>query len=121
MLFVETLGERIYRALANKAENAEMASIYHRLELNEANTAERIVNEMRTLEIPAPITRVSILKLSATAVFSLLSHGVLRKLLSKSLSKGMFRQWFQMYHDNNETFWQAMLDHESLQHELLEL
>jgi hypothetical protein len=121
MYLVETLGERVYNALASKTENEEMASIYQRLSLNEINTAQRIVNEMSVLEIVVPVRRASILKSSASAVFSSLSHDALLKLLRMSLSRGMFRQWFNTYHENNETFWQAMLDHESLQLKLLKL
>ena len=121
MLFVESLGECIYSALASKASNDEHVSIYKRLSLNEAETAGRIINEMRKLEISVPTTRVSILKLSATAFFSVLSYNVLINLLKKTLKKGMFRLWFNTYHECNESFWQSMIDHETLQYELLEL
>jgi len=121
MLFVESLGECMYNVLSSKTADEESASIYKRLSLNEAETAGRIVNEMKRLDISVPTTRASILKITALTVFSVLSQNILKNLLKNTLNKRMFRLWFSLYHEYNEQFWQSMIDHEVLQYELLEL
>ncbi len=121
MFLTENLGESIYNTLSSKAPNEEKASIYKRLSLNEAATASHIVNELKKLSFSVPTIRKAILKVAAFAIFSVLSHNMLENLLKKTLKKSMFRSWFNLYHKYNENFWQSMLDHETLQYELLNL
>ena len=121
MFLVENLGESIYKALASKVSNEEMISIYKKLSINEIDTAGFIANELKRMELAVPRKRKVVLKVVADTAFSLLSHNILETLLKKILKKRMFRSWFNMYHDNNEKFWKSMIDHETLQYELLNL
>ena len=121
MVLVESLGEGIYNALYSKTSDEKKKSIYKRLSLNETETAGYIVKELKKLGFSAPMTRKAILKAAAVTIFTVLSHNMLEKLLKKALKKRMFRSWFNMYHEYNENFWQAMLNHEALQYELLNL
>lgn len=121
MFLVENLGESIYKALSSKASNKKKISIYKRLFFNEVETANYIVNELKKMDFSVPRIRKIILKVVAVTIFSMLSHDRLENLLKKTLKKRMFRIWFNMYHENNEIFWQSMLDHETLQYQLLDL
>lgn len=121
MFLVECLGECIYNALSSKTLDEEKKSIYKRLSLNEVETAGRIDYELEKLGFSVPMTRKAALKVVAVVVFTLLSHNMLERLLKKTLKKRIFRSWFDIYHENNENFWQVMLNHEILQYELLDL
>ena len=121
MLIMECMGESIYNSLASKAINEESASVYKKLSENEAKTANYIINEMKRLGFSIPKTRKLIIKFLSRNIFSVLSHKKLETLLKKTLKKRMFNTWFNLYHKNNQDFWQSMLDHEKLQYELLEI
>lgn len=118
---MENLGESIYNALSLKTSEKPKVFVYKRLSLNEVVTAGYIVNELNNLGFSVPVIRKAFLKAAANIVFSVLSHDMLENLLKKTLKKRMFRAWFNMYHKYNESFWQSMLDHETLQYELLNL
>ncbi len=120
MLLLESLGESLYKALASKAISKESESIYKRLSINEAETADRIANELRTLGFSVPTIRKFILKVISFIIFSILPQIKLEKLLKRALRKSYFRSWFNKYHTYNEEFWQSMLDHETLQSKLLD-
>jgi len=121
MLLVENLGESIYNALASKSLDKNKISIYKKLSLNESETANKIGKELKNLGFLTPKTRRVLLKIAAYTIFTLLSHDKLETLLKKALKKRKFRIWFNRYHENNESFWQSMIDHEVLQYELLKL
>ena len=118
---METLGVLIYDALAAKTSDHEAVAIYRRLSLNEAETARHIATELVALDAPTPAVVNFILKGLASALFCLFSCSLLDYLLRRTLRRKMFRLWFGMYHARNATFWQAMLDHEALQIDLLKL
>ncbi len=119
MLLLESLGESLYKALASKAISKESESIYKKLSVNEAETADSIANELRTLGFSVPIIKKSILKVISFIIFSILPQIKLEKLLKRALRKSYFRSWFNKYHEYNQDFWQSMLDHETLQSKLL--
>lgn len=121
MFLMENIGECIYNALFSKTSDEKKAFIYKRLSLNEVETAGHIADEIRNLGFASPMIRKAILKIVASTVFSVLSHNILENLLRRTLKKRMFRSWFNVYHDYNQAFWRLMLDHEVLQHELLNL
>lgn len=119
MLLLESLGESLYKALSYKALSEESVSIYKRLSVNEAKTADRIANELKNLGFSVPMIRKSILKVTSFIIFSVLPRIKLEKLLKRALRKNYFRSWFDNYHKYNQDFWQSMLDHETLQSKLL--
>ncbi len=119
MLLLESLGESLYKTLAYKATSEESTSIYKRLSVNEAETADSIANELRNLGFSVPIIRKSILKVTSFIIFSVLTQKKLEKLLKRALRKSYFRSWFNKYNEYNQDFWQSMLDHETLQSKLL--
>ncbi len=119
MLLLESLGESLYRTLSSKALSKESASIYKRLSVNEAETVDRIANELRNLGFSVPTIKKYFLKVTAFIIFSVLPQKKLEKLLKRALRKSYFRSWFNKYHKYNQDFWQSMLDHETLQSKLL--
>ncbi len=62
MFLLESLGESLYKALYSKAVSNERASIYKKLSVNEAETADSIANELRTLCFSVPRIRKFIIK-----------------------------------------------------------
>jgi predicted nucleotidyltransferase len=121
MYLMENAGESIYNALCSKSSDKEVAAVYKRLSLNETETAGRIFDELNVIGVSVPMIRKAVLRSTLSTVFALLPHSVLERLLKKTLKKQMFRLWFKLFHQNNEGFWQAMLDHEGLQYDLLKL
>jgi hypothetical protein len=119
MLLLESLGESLYKVLSFKALSEESTSIYKRLSVYEAETANSIANELRTLGFPVPTISKFILKVTSFIIFSVLPQSKLEKLLKRALRKSYFRSWFNKYHKYNQDFWQSMLDHETLQSKLL--
>ena len=121
IFLIENLGEHIYYALLGKADDDVQRTIYRRLALNEAKTAHLTEEELARLYCPVPVIRKRFIGSIAYIVCSVLSQSTLEKLLKKTLRRRMFSSWFNIYHKFNENFWEALLSHENLQHELLKL
>lgn len=119
MFLMEQLGQIVYDSLAAKAVKQDDKEIYNRLSLNEQETENLIINELKKLDISKPIIRKVALVIIAVVICFMLSHNAILKLLTNTLRKRKFKLWFDSYHEYNLEFWTAMLDHEELQFRLL--
>ncbi len=120
MFFIENLGESIYNALSFKTSDNNDKVIYKKLSKNESSTANYIIQELQKLGVSKPIIRKILLKVFASIIFFILPYSILEKLLKKTLKKRIFKSWFNIYNTYNKDFWKLMVEHEELQHKLLD-
>ena len=121
MFIVESLGEHLYNALCSKSSDTNLKSIYRILAQNEKQTRDRIEKEITFINMPAPMVRVRCLTNIANMVFWMLPEQRLLKLLTKILKRRMFSKWHKKYNDQNVDLWGQLLEHENLQHKMLNL
>lgn len=116
MIIIELTGEKLYDALSSKVQNKDLKSTYQRLAQSENQTARFIEKEF--LGIYKNSHKIT-LKLAKFA-FNILTVRQLTWILKNILKRQVYSRWFNLHKDNNREFWNRILNHENLQHELLE-
>ncbi len=119
MLIIEVVGAKLYNTLFLKTKDDNLKSICQQLAVAESQTAKYIEKEISRTNKNNRIISKGITPNLAGFIFSLLTARQLFWLLRKTLKKRMYQRWFDIYKDNNREFWNLLLKHEELQHELL--
>lgn len=119
MLVIEAIGERLYKALASKTKDQNSKSIYHQLAIAESQTAKYIEKEISLTNKNNRIISTGITPIFAGFIFSLLTARQILWILKNMLKKRMYKQWFDIYKDDNRDLWDVLLKHEEFQHDLL--
>ena len=119
MLIIESAGNILYKALISKIKDEKLRLIYERLAYNEQETAEIIekeilkINKMRSMAINNTILN------STKLICGILTIRQLTWILKSALKKRICSKWYAIHKDENQDFWNALLKHEDLQHQLL--
>ena len=119
MLIIEIIGERIYKILSSKAKNDNRREIYQRLALNEKLTAQYIEKELLLINKSNHIIFKGIISSLASFIFNLLTAKQIVWILEKTLKKRIYSHWLNIYKEYDQEFWNQLVNHEKLQHELL--
>src|SRR3989338_3785337 len=119
MLIIEIIGERIYKILSSKAKNDNRREIYQRLALNEKLTAQYIEKELLLINKSNHIILKGIISSLASFIFNLLTAKQIVWILEKTLKKRIYSHWLNIYKEYDQEFWNQLVNHEKLQHELL--
>ena len=119
MLIIEIIGERIYKILSSKAKNDNRREIYQRLALNEKLTAQYIEKELLLINKNNHIIFKGIISSLASFIFNLLTAKQIVWILEKTLKKRIYSHWLNIYKEYDQEFWNQLVNHEKLQHELL--
>ena len=118
MLRIEVLGEKFYDVLAAKTKDAQLKMDYQRLALNEHQTAEHIGKELLLFNQDGDVSDGIFIAIMQF-IFNLLPARLLSFILKIILKKRMYSGWFKTNRDTNQQFWDLLLQHENVQHELL--
>lgn len=119
ILIIENIGEIFYKSLISKTKHNNLKLIYERLALNERENAKCIEREILKMDNAQRIS-VSCVVLSLTRIVcGVLTARQLAWVLKSTLNRRIYSRWYDKYKDNNRDFWQLLLNHENLQHELL--
>lgn len=119
MLQTENLGDIVYKSLTAKTKNSDLRLVYERLALNERETAGYIEKEILALYKDHPIPVNGVILNLAKVICSMLAADQIAWILKNILKRKMYSKWYNIYKDKNIDFWNLLLNHEKLQHELL--
>lgn len=118
MLRIEVLGEKFYDALVSKTKDVELKIAYQKLALNEHQTAEHIRKELLLFKQDGNVSDGIFITIMQF-IFNLLPARLLSFILKVILKKRMYSGWFKTNRDTDQQFWDLLLQHENVQHELL--
>jgi len=119
MLTVEIIGEKLYNALALKVKDENLRAICQKLAFNESKTAARIEKELKVYCGNTGMWYRIFISNAAILFFSLFSARILFVMLKNALKKRAYSLWHKLYNSTNQEFWDTLLLHENIQHELL--
>lgn len=120
MFIIETIGEKLYKALSLKIKDEKLKSIYQQLAVNEAQTAKYIEQELARHNKNPTIVKKLTAHFSGF-IFTLLTAKQINWILKNTLKKRIYQRWFNIYNGGNPNLWSRLLKHEEFQHKLLKL
>jgi hypothetical protein len=121
IFIIESLGDAIYRSMANKAPPGEARDVCLRLARNERRMKELAQAELDRLDVKAPAACMTVIVAMASMLFYIAPYTLLRAVLFRVLRRSVFSEWTAIHRARNEALWKELLAHEQLQHELLGL
>lgn len=119
MLMIENAGEILYKALISKTKDNNLKSIYGKLAQNEYEAAKYIEKEISSTNKNLILYNRTILKL-IKIICNTLTAKQLAYILQRILKERIYSAWYAKHKDSNPDFWLLLLNHENLQHKLLE-
>ncbi len=116
---LESLGECIYLSMARKSGGDLHRRSCLRLAENERQTKLRCAEELKTLAMSLPEAWAKVSASLASVFFRLSSLSVQQRIMYRILDRSICKRWDSLYREKNSAFWDGMLAHEQLQHELM--
>ena len=120
MFIIESLGERLYETLCSKCDDMNLRSVYQRLAINEKQTRDCIERELISHNRPLPIGRTKLITNIIQPFMTAIPLQWLLSVLARILKKRMYSNWHEKYHYLNAGVWMQLLEHEKLQHDILD-
>jgi hypothetical protein len=121
MYIIEHLGETLYEALSSRANDPAEAEVYRTLAQNERDTRARIEKELASASLSCPILKARAASSLLRPLLYLTPLSFVKQRLHRILARRMFSTWKSEFGESNTEFWTTLVEHENLQHQMLDL
>jgi hypothetical protein len=121
MYIIEHLGETLYEALSSRANDPAEVEVYRTLAQNERDTRARIEKELASASLSCPILKARAASSLLRPLLYLTPLSFVKQRLHRILARRMFSTWKSEFGESNTEFWTTLVEHENLQHQMLDL